>query len=105
MRGSRSGTPRREAPVSELEGVFIPLTTPFRGDDVAADQLAANLHRWNDTPVRGYVVLGSSAEGPLLSEAERDRLLVAAREATPRGKLLVAGTGVDSTVHTVRQTR
>jgi 4-hydroxy-2-oxoglutarate aldolase len=91
--------------VSDFEGVFIPVTTPFRGEDVAADQLAANLRRWNATPLRGYVVLGSTGEFPMLSEAERDRVLVAAREAVPREKLFIAGTGTNSTLNTVRQTK
>jgi len=91
--------------VSEFDGVFIPVTTPFRGEDVAPDQLAANLGRWNAGPLRGYVVLGSAGEFPMLSEAERDRILVSAREAIPREKLFLAGTGAHSTLHTIRQTR
>jgi len=91
--------------VSEFDGVFIPVTTPFRGEDVAPDQLAANLGRWNAGPLRGYVVLGSTGEFPMLSEAERDRILVSAREAIPREKLFLAGTGAHSTLHTIRQTR
>ena len=91
--------------MSEFDGVFIPVTTPFRGEDVAPDQLAANLGRWNAGPLRGYVVLGSTGEFPMLSEAERDRILVSAREAIPREKLFLAGTGAHSTLHTIRQTR
>jgi 4-hydroxy-2-oxoglutarate aldolase len=91
--------------VGSFEGVFVPVTTPFRGDDVAADRLAANLARWNTTALAGYVVLGSTGEFPMVGEAERDRLLVAAREAIPRDKRFVAGTGANSTLHTIRQTR
>lgn len=88
-----------------LEGVFVPVTTPFRGDDVAPAQLADNLRRWSATPLAGYVVLGSTGEFPLLDEAERDRLLTAAREAIPRDRAFIAGTGADSTLHTIRWTR
>jgi 4-hydroxy-2-oxoglutarate aldolase len=91
--------------VSSFEGVFVPVTTPFAGDDVAPARLAANLARWNDTPLRGYVVLGSTGEFPMLSEAERDRILVAAREAIPPAKRFIAGTGTNSTLHTIRQTK
>lgn len=91
--------------MGDFEGVFLPVTTPFRGEDVAPDQLAANLSRWNAAPLRGYVVLASTGEFPMLSEAERDRVLVAAREAVPRQKLFVAGTGTNSTLHTIRQTK
>jgi 4-hydroxy-2-oxoglutarate aldolase len=88
-----------------FEGVLVPVTTPFRGDDVAVGGLRANLERWNQTGLSGYVVLGSTGEFPMLSEAERDRVLVAAREAIPPDKAFIAGTGTNSTLHTVRQTK
>jgi 4-hydroxy-2-oxoglutarate aldolase len=91
--------------VRSFEGVFLPVTTPFRGDDVAADRLADNLRRYHAAPLAGYVVLGSTGEFPMLSEPERDRVLVAARDAIPRDRVFLAGTGACSTLHTVRQTR
>ncbi|HXG04447.1 MAG TPA: dihydrodipicolinate synthase family protein [Candidatus Binatia bacterium] len=91
--------------MASFEGVYIPLTTPFRGDEVATDRLAANIRRYNTTALQGYVVLGSTGEFPMLSEAERDQVLLAAREAIPRDKKFIAGTGANSTLHTIRQTR
>src|SRR3989442_1557255 len=88
-----------------FEGVFIPVTTPFRGEDVATDRLATNLRRYNETSLAGYVVLGSTGEFPMLSEAERDRVLVAARQAIPTSKLFIAGTGSQATLHTIQQTK
>lgn len=88
-----------------FDGVFVPVTTPFRGEDVAVERLQANLRKWNATALAGYVVLGSTGEFPMLSEAERDRVLAAAREAIPRDKAFVAGTGTNSTLHTIRQTK
>jgi 4-hydroxy-2-oxoglutarate aldolase len=88
-----------------FDGVFVPVTTPFRGDDVAPERLADNLRKWSATPLAGYVVLGSTGEFPMLGEAERDRVLAAAREAIPRDRCYIAGTGADSTLHTIRQTR
>jgi len=88
-----------------FDGVFVPVTTPFRGDDVTPERLADNLRTWSATPLAGYVVLGSTGEFPMLSEAERDRVLAAAREAIPRDRCYIAGTGADSTRHTIRQTR
>src|SRR5207249_542721 len=81
------------------------ITTPFRADDVAPERLQANLRRWNATALKGYVVLGSTGEFPMLSEAERDQILIAAREAIPKEKAFIAGTGTNSTLHTIRQTK
>ncbi len=89
----------------EFGGVFIPVPTPFRGEEAGVDRLKANLERWNQTDLAGYVVLGSTGEFPMVSEAERDRIFVAAREAIPREKAFIAGTGAESTQMTVRQTK
>jgi dihydrodipicolinate synthase/N-acetylneuraminate lyase len=91
--------------VPSFEGVFVPVTTPLRGEDVATDRLLTNLRQWNATELSGYVVLGSTGEFPMLSERERDGLLVAAREAIPRNRTFLAGTGADSTLLTIRQTK
>ena len=64
-----------------------------RGDDVAPDRLADNLRRWSATPLAGWVVLGSTGEFPMLDAIERDRILAAAREAIPRDRCFIAGTG------------
>ncbi len=88
-----------------FEGVYPPVLTPFRGDDVAHDKLASNLERLNQYPLTGYVMLGSTGEFPLLSEAEKERVLATARERIPRGKQLIAGTGGESTPAAIRLTR
>jgi 4-hydroxy-2-oxoglutarate aldolase len=89
----------------ELTGIFVPVPTPFKGDAVAIDRLKSNLERWNETPLDGYEILSSAGESPLLSEAERDAVLVAARAALPREKVMIAGTGSNSTLLTIRQTK
>ena len=89
----------------DLAGVFIPVPTPFRGEEVALDRLKSNLARWNETALSGYVLLGSTGEVPLLTESEKDRVLAAAREAIGRDRFFSAGTGAESTAATIRQTR
>src|SRR3989441_3976140 len=104
-RSSSRAASSRVGLMREFHGVYVPVPTPFRGDQVATDRLKANLAKWNATDLAGYVVLGSTGEFPMLSEAERDAVLVAAREAIPRGKAFLAGTGANSTLHTIRQTK
>ncbi|HEV8309325.1 MAG TPA: dihydrodipicolinate synthase family protein [Methylomirabilota bacterium] len=88
-----------------FEGVYPPVLTPFRGDEVAYDKLAANLQRLHQYPLTGYVMLGSTGEFPLLSESEKERVLATAREATPRPRLVIAGTGGESTPAAIRLSR
>jgi 4-hydroxy-2-oxoglutarate aldolase len=90
----------------DLRGVFAPATTPFdpvTGDaDVVA--LRANLRRWLQAPLAGVVLFGSTGEGPLLDEEEKARLTAAARDVVDGGRLLLAGTGAESTRATTRAT-
>ena len=54
--------------------------------------------------VSGIVVLGSTGEAVMLSDEERRDVLKAAREAAAPGKVLVAGTGIESAIETLRLT-
>jgi 4-hydroxy-2-oxoglutarate aldolase len=90
----------------DVSGIFPALTTPYHEDgSVALDHFKANLARYNQTALAGYVVLGSTGESVLLSSAEADSLLVAGKEAAASGKLLIAGTGAESTAETIVRTK
>lgn len=89
-----------------LAGVFPPIPTPFDAQgDVAYDALADNLRRWDEYDLSGYVVLGSNGEAPCLAEDEKIRILEAARPLIPWPKLMIAGTGCESTRQTIALTR
>ena len=86
----------------KLEGVFPPIQTPFDGDgNLLLDMLKANIALWNETGLHGYVVLGSNGEVAMLTESEKAALWEAARQAIPRGKLFLAGAGVESTRNSI----
>lgn len=90
----------------DLRGVFAPATTSF--DPVTGDvdvvSLRANLRSWLAAPLAGVVLFGSTGEGPLLDEDEKARLTDATREIVG-GRLLLAGTGTESTRATIRATK
>ncbi len=88
-----------------LRGVFTPIVTSFDGEGaVAHDKMALNLERWNQTDLKGYIVLGSNGEWVFLSDTERLEVLRTARQAIPQDKLMIAGTAAESTGHTLRMT-
>ena len=88
-----------------LHGIFPPLTTPFHSDgSLSLDHLRQNIARYNCTRLAGYVVVGSTGESVLLSRDEIERIWDAAREAASPDKLLIAGTGTDSTQETIDRT-
>jgi 4-hydroxy-2-oxoglutarate aldolase len=90
----------------DFSGVFAALTTPFAADDsVAIADLKQNIQRYNATGLAGYAVQGSTGESVLLSRAEWDSVLVAAKEAASPQKRLLAGTGVESTAETISRSK
>ncbi len=91
-------------PVS-LAGIFPPIPTPFDGvGEVDHDALRANLARWHNYDLAGYVVLGSNGETALLSAEEKQEILQTARGVIPQDKLLIAGTGCESARQTIELT-
>jgi 4-hydroxy-2-oxoglutarate aldolase len=86
--------------------MFPALTTPYGSDgSVSVEKFKANLARYNQTEIAGYVVLGSTGESVLLSREESDSLLIAAQQEAIPGKLLIAGTGAESTAETIARTQ
>ena len=84
-----------------LEGIFVALTTPFEGDRVAPDRIAANVGRLNATGVAGYLVLGSTGESVSLTDAESLALVEAVVGAAAPGKKVLVGTAREWTKGTI----
>ncbi len=89
-----------------LKGILPPLTTPFSADgSVELKALAANVQKYNRTGLAGYVVIGSTGESVYLSEDEKVRIWEAVRGAADSAKVLIAGTGCESTAETIALTK
>jgi len=90
----------------EFRGIFPALTTPFEADGwVSLGRLKENIRRYNKTGLAGYLVLGSTGEAVMLLRAEEDAVLAAVKEVAAPGKLLIAGTGAESTAETIARTK
>jgi 4-hydroxy-2-oxoglutarate aldolase len=88
-----------------LHGVLPPITTPFYPDgNVYYKKLEHNVERYSRTPVAGLVVLGSTGEAIMLSDQERRDVLKVARDVAAANKVLIAGTGIESAMETLRLT-
>ncbi len=89
-----------------LDGIYPPIPTPFNADgDLLLPKLVANLGFWNRTGIAGYVVLGSNGEFVLLSEKEKLEVIATVREHAAPGKFVLAGTGCEGTLETIRFTK
>lgn len=89
-----------------LRGIFPPLPTSFDSDEnLLPEKIRFNIERLSQYSLAGFLILGSNGEQVMLSEAEKIRAIAAAREALPAGRLLLAGTGCQSTRETISLTR
>jgi 4-hydroxy-2-oxoglutarate aldolase len=89
---------------ARLNGILLPITSPFHPDG-ALDYpgLSANIAKWNETGVSGYVVVGSTGERVHLNENEVVDTIKIARDAVPESQLFIAGCGQQSTVGTINE--
>ena len=80
-----------------LEGLHIPLTTPFHQDGrLNLPKLAANIARYSKSPAAGIIVLGPSGEPTLLPDNETQEVMRTAAQAASSEKVLLAGVSRDS---------
>jgi 4-hydroxy-2-oxoglutarate aldolase len=88
-----------------LDGIYPPIPTPFDGKGrVSEEALKSNLLILNQFDLRGFVVLGSNGEYVMLSEEEKLLVMETARTVLPADKLIIAGTGCQSTGETLHLT-
>jgi 4-hydroxy-2-oxoglutarate aldolase len=87
-------------------GVLGPLTTPFRADEsLDTVSLQSNIRAHLAAGLDGVLVAGSTGEAALLDEAERRRAVEAAREVVPGDRILLVGTGAESTRQCIARCR
>ena len=94
-----------------LAGVFAPVPTPF--DDqgrVDTRRLTRALTKWltpseSALSLAGIVVLGSNGEAVLMDDLEADEVIVAARDVVPGDRVLIAGTGRESTAAAIHASK
>lgn len=91
----------------ELQGVWVPLVTPFTASgevDVAAIERLC--HEYLDAGAAGITALGTTGESPALDAAEKQAVIAACdRVCAERGAPLMVGTGTNSTRTTVAATQ
>lgn len=86
----------------KIKGVLPPMVTPFdENDKVDYDKHVRNIEKWNEYDLAGYLVLGSNSETVYLTEEEKLKMVELTVKHRKEGKLVVAGTGMESTGATI----
>jgi len=82
----------------KLSGVFAPLTTPFDDQgNLLLEKMASNIQKLNSSRLRGYFALGTNGEFRSLSTPEQMKVLETVVKAASPDKVIMAGTGAEST--------
>jgi len=90
----------------QLNGIFPPLPSVFDQDEnLALDKMKDNIEKLSSFDFRGFLVLGSNGELVHLSDAEKIQVYEMAREVITPDKLMIAGTGGQSTRETIMLTQ
>ncbi|ELT93592.1 hypothetical protein CAPTEDRAFT_21733 [Capitella teleta] len=93
-------------PHLDISGVYPPIATPFGEDEnIDYEKLKANMDKWEEAPFSGYLVQGSNGEYSYLNYDERVEMVSAVREMAPKDKLVLAGSGCESTRDTIALTK
>ncbi|XP_027024270.1 4-hydroxy-2-oxoglutarate aldolase, mitochondrial isoform X1 [Tachysurus fulvidraco] len=86
----------------DIAGIYPPIATPFtQKGNVDYQSLDKNLQRYGSMPFRGLVVQGSNGEYPYLTTEERVDVVRRVRKSLPTSKLVMAGSGCESTRATI----
>jgi 4-hydroxy-2-oxoglutarate aldolase len=89
----------------QLAGVFTPMVTPLKNDEILYEGIAENVKKMNQTGLLGYFVLGTNGEFKSLSVEERLKVLQTVVDNAAPGKVVMAGTAAGSTKETIDITK
>ena len=83
-------------------GACTALVTPFLGESINYPMVEVLLKRQIDAGIRTVVLSGTTGESPALSDCEKLELFRRAKQYVGSDCKIIAGTGSNSTVHSVR---
>ena len=87
-------------------GVLAPVATIFDGDGtIDSNRFRQNLEFYAHSSLDGVVLLGSNGEFATLDFPERQQVIAIGTEAIAGRKVVMAGTGAESTRHTIALTK
>ena len=81
------------------------MPTPFKDGAVDTAAIRANVRKWIAAGLGGVLTVGTNGEAVLLDDDEADRVIEAARQEVPAGRVLLAGAGHESTRATIAAAR
>lgn len=91
--------------MSDFQNVITALVTPFHRGEIDELSFVRLIHHQLENGVRGFVINGTTAESPTLREEEVKRLFEIAKGEVGKRGTFILGTGSNSTVKTIEDTK
>jgi 4-hydroxy-tetrahydrodipicolinate synthase len=88
-----------------LEGSYVALVTPFKNDIVDEDKIKELVDWHIENGTQGLIACGTTGEAPTLSADEHALVVKTMVEAAKKRVPVFAGTGSNSTKHTIENTK
>lgn len=88
-----------------FKGSFVALITPFRNGGVDEAKFQDHVAWQVEQGTHGLVPIGTTGEAPTLSEDEQERVISLCVEVANGRVPVIAGSGTNSTAHTIELTR
>lgn len=85
----------------KLAGVFIPVITPFKNQEIDFDALASNIRKTSESKIKGYMPLGSNGEFAHMSDEEQIKVYKTIKENANSSKVFMTGIARQSAYNTV----
>ncbi len=85
-----------------MEGVFLPLVTPFHDGDVDIESLQKLVKHYISTGVSGLIMLGTTGESPTVEPDEQRMIIETALEAAGGVLPVYVGVSGNATRHVIR---
>lgn len=86
----------------KLNGLYPPLPTSFKEDEqLNISKISENISFLFRYELAGILILGSNGEMVMLDNDEKKKVYDTARKAIPSNKIMIAGTGAQSTRETI----
>src|SRR6056297_208948 len=90
----------------QLNGIYPPLPTSFDSKETLdTDKMRDNIRKLSQFDLAGFLVLGSNGELVNLSDNEKEQVFKETRKAIPGEKIMLTGTGCQSTKQTIELTQ
>ncbi|MFW6280566.1 MAG: dihydrodipicolinate synthase family protein [Halanaerobium sp.] len=84
-----------------VSGVFPPMITPFKNEEVDYEGLIGNIKKLNDSNLKGYFILGTNGEFKSLTTEEKLKIIETTVSNSAEDKIVMAGTAAESTKETI----